>query len=160
VREALEAGRKKTAFTQGMVTSREEQRGEYMELNGGFLFLGLFLGSMFLMITVLIIYYKQISEGYEDRERFAIMIKVGMGRDVVRAAINAQVRTVFFMPIIVAILHLAMAFPMLKAIMLVFGLMNTDLFAGCLVVTAAVFAVIYFLVFLVTSRSYYRIVYQ
>ncbi len=131
-----------------------------MELNGGFLFLGLFLGSMFLMITVLIIYYKQISEGYEDRERFAIMIKVGMGRDVVRAAINAQVRTVFFMPIIVAILHLAMAFPMLKAIMLVFGLMNTDLFAGCLVVTAAVFAVIYFLVFLVTSRSYYRIVYQ
>lgn len=67
VREALEAGRKKTAFTQGMVTSREEQRGEYMELNGGFLFLGLFLGSMFLMITVLIIYYKQISEGYVSR---------------------------------------------------------------------------------------------
>ena len=88
------------------------------------------------------------------------MTKVGMGRDVVKAAINAQVRTVFFMPIIVAILHLAMAFPMLKGIMLVFGLMNTDLFVGCLVVTAAVFAVIYFLVFLLTSRSYYRIVYQ
>lgn len=160
VREALEAGREKVAYTTGMVTSRAEQRDENMELNGGFLFLGLFLGSMFLMITVLIIYYKQISEGYEDRERFAIMTKVGMGRDVVKAAINAQVRTVFFMPIIVAILHLAMAFPMLKAIMLVFGLMNTDLFVGCLVVTAAVFAVIYFLVFLLTSRSYYRIVYQ
>ena len=159
VREALEVGRKKTAFTQGMITSREEQRGEYMELNGGFLFLGLFLGSMFLMITVLIIYYKQISEGYEDRERFAIMTKVGMGRDVVKAAINTQVRTVFFMPILVAVLHLAMAYPMLKTIMYLFGLMNTTLFVGCLVVTAAVFAVIYFIVFRVTSRRYYRIVY-
>ncbi|MDE7323259.1 MAG: ABC transporter permease [Lachnospiraceae bacterium] len=160
VREALESGKAEIAFTAGMVTSRAEQREEYMELNGGFLFLGLFLGSMFLMITVLIIYYKQISEGFEDRERFAIMTKVGMGRDVVKAAINTQVRTVFFMPIIVAVIHLAMAFPMLRTIMFVFGLMNTVLFIGCLVATASLFAVIYFIVFKFTSQSYYRIVYQ
>ncbi len=131
-----------------------------MEMNGGFLFLGLFLGSMFLMITVLIIYYKQISEGFEDRERFAIMIKVGMGRSMVKAAINTQVRTVFFLPIAVAVIHLVMAFPMLKIILYVFGFMNTTLFAGCLVATVAVFGVIYFVVFKLTSSSYYRIVYQ
>lgn len=99
VEEALGACKETTAFTSGMLMSRAHQREEYMALNGGFLFLGLFLGILFLMITVLIIYYKQTSEGYEDRERFAIMTKVGMGRDVVKAAINTQVRTVFFMPI-------------------------------------------------------------
>ena len=159
VRETIASGKEKIAFTSGMIHSRAEQREEYMGLNGGFLFLGLFLGMMFLMITVLIIYYKQISEGYEDRERFAVMTKVGMGRDVVKAAINTQVRTVFFMPILVAVLHLAMAFPMLKTILFVFGLMNTSLFVGCLVVTTAVFAAIYFIVFQITSRSYYRIIY-
>ena len=159
VRETIASGKEKIAFTSGMIHSRAEQREEYMGFNGGFLFLGLFLGMMFLMITVLIIYYKQISEGYEDRERFAVMTKVGMGRDVVKAAINTQVRTVFFMPILVAVLHLAMAFPMLKTILFVFGLMNTSLFVSCLVVTTAVFAAIYFIVFQITSRSYYRIVY-
>lgn len=157
VREALKSSGNQLEYT---IYSREEQRDEYMKLNGGFLFLGLFLGVLFLMITVLIIYYKQISEGFEDRERFAIMTKVGMGRSVVKAAINTQVRTVFFMPIVVAVLHLSMAFPMLKTIMFVFGLMNTELFVGCLIVTAVLFAVIYFIVFKLTSRSYYKIVYQ
>ncbi len=157
VREALKSSGNQLEYT---VYSREEQRDEYMKLNGGFLFLGLFLGVLFLMITMLIIYYKQISEGFEDRERFAIMTKVGMGRSVVKAAINTQVRTVFFMPIVVAVLHLSMAFPMLKTIMFVFGLMNTELFVGCLIVTAVLFAVIYFIVFKLTSRSYYKIVYQ
>lgn len=157
VREALKSSGNQLEYT---IYSREEQRDEYMKLNGGFLFLGLFLGVLFLMITMLIIYYKQISEGFEDRERFAIMTKVGMGRSVVKAAINTQVRTVFFMPIVVAVLHLSMAFPMLKTIMFVFGLMNTELFVGCLIVTAVLFAVIYFIVFKLTSRSYYKIVYQ
>ncbi|MEZ3517489.1 MAG: ABC transporter permease [Lachnospiraceae bacterium] len=160
VREVLDAHRTEPGFQTRIVTARAEQRDSYMEMNGGFLFLGLFLGSMFLMITVLIIYYKQISEGFEDRERFAIMIKVGMGRSMVKAAINTQVRTVFFLPIAVAVIHLVMAFPMLKIILYVFGLMNTTLFAGCLVATVAVFAVIYFVVFKLTSSSYYRIVYQ
>ncbi len=157
VREALKSSGNQLEYT---IYSREEQRDEYMKLNGGFLFLGLFLGVLFLMITMLIIYYKQISEGFEDRERFAIMTKVGMGRSVVKAAINTQVRTVFFMPIVVAVLHLSMAFPMLKTIMFVFGLMNTELFVACLIVTAVLFAVIYFIVFKLTSRSYYKIVYQ
>lgn len=160
VREVLDAHRTEPGFQTRIVTARAEQRDSYMEMNGGFLFLGLFLGSMFLMITVLIIYYKQISEGFEDRERFAIMIKVGMGRSMVKTAINTQVRTVFFLPIAVAVIHLVMAFPMLKIILYVFGLMNTTLFAGCLVATVAVFAVIYFVVFKLTSSSYYRIVYQ
>lgn len=160
VREVLDAHRMEPGFQTRIVTARAEQRDSYMELNGGFLFLGLFLGSMFLMITVLIIYYKQISEGFEDRERFAIMIKVGMGRSMVKAAIDTQVRTVFFLPIAVAVIHLVMAFPMLKIILYMFGLMNTTLFVGCLVATVAVFAVIYFVVFKLTSSSYYRIVYQ
>lgn len=160
VREVLDAHRTEPGFQTRIVTARAEQRDSYMETNGGFLFLGLFLGSMFLMITVLIIYYKQISEGFEDRERFAIMIKVGMGRSMVKAAINTQVRTVFFLPIAVAVIHLVMAFPMLKIILYVFGLMNTTLFVGCLVATVAVFAVIYFVVFKLTSSSYYKIVYQ
>ena len=159
VREALEALRPQLGFTICLLESRSEQRDEYMEMNGGFLFLGLFLGILFLMITVLIIYYKQISEGFEDRERFAIMTKVGMSRDMVKAAINTQVRTVFFLPITVAVIHLVMAFPMLRLMMLLFGRANTSLFALCLVVTAAVFAVIYFIVFKLTSRSYYRSVY-
>ncbi len=147
-------------FATGWITSRVEQQEIYLEMNGGFLFLGLFLGSMFLMITVLIIYYKQISEGFEDRERFAIMTKVGMSRDMVKSAIRTQMRMVFFLPITVAVVHLAMAFPMLKLMMQIFGLANVPLFVGCLIATAAVFAVIYFIVFRVTSGSYYRLVYR
>lgn len=158
VREVLDAHRTESGFQTRIVTVRAEQRDEYLEINGGFLFLGLFLGSMFLMITVLIIYYKQISEGFEDRERFAIMTKVGLGRNMVKDAINTQVRTVFFLPIAVAVIHLIMAFPMLKIILYAFGLMNTALFVGCLVVTVAVFAVIYFAVFKLTSSSYCKIV--
>lgn len=159
LREAVSACQAQIGCELGMFSSRTEQREEYMEMNGGFLFIGLFLGTLFLMITVLIIYYKQISEGFEDRERFAVMTKVGLSRDMVKAAINTQVRTVFFLPITVAVIHLVMAFPILKLVMMVFGLANTTLFVACLAATAAVFAVIYFIVFKLTSRSYYRIVY-
>lgn len=159
IREAVSVCQSQFGFETGLFTSRTEQREEYMGMNGGFLFIGLFLGILFLMITVLIIYYKQISEGFEDRERFAVMTKVGMSRDMVRNTINTQVRTVFFLPITVAVIHLVMAFPILKQVMMVFGLVNTTLFVACLVLTAAVFAVIYFIVFKLTSRTYYRIVY-
>ena len=159
IREIMQANSEPMGFQVGMASSRAEQRDEYMQMNGGFLFLGLFLGSMFLMITVLIIYYKQISEGLEDRERFAIMTKVGMGLDTIRSTINSQMRTVFFLPITVAVIHLIAAFPMLKLILLIFGLGNTMLFAVCMVVTAAIFAIIYFIVFQITSRSYIKIVY-
>lgn len=160
LREALEAYKPQLGFDFCRIYSKTEQRDTYLEMNGGFLFLGLFLGSMFLMITVLIIYYKQISEGYEDRERFTIMTKVGMDRSEVKSAINSQVRMVFFMPITVAVIHLIAAFPMLKKIMMVFGLSNTTLFIQCLIGTIAIFAAIYFIVFKRTSISYYKLVYQ
>jgi putative ABC transport system permease protein len=143
-----------------MLICTADQREMYLELNGGFLFLGLFLGTMFLMITVLIIYYKQISEGYEDRERFAIMTKVGMSSSEVKAAIRSQVRTIFFLPITVAVMHLVAAFPMLKLMLLLFNIKNTVLFIWCLAGTVVVFFILYFTVFKLTSRRYYQIVYQ
>lgn len=132
--------------------------GKVRALYGGFFFLGLFLGIMFLMITVLIIFYKQISEGYDDKERFAIMEKVGMSNAEVKATIRSQVRTVFLLPIIMAAIHIAAAFPMIEKLLYLFGLSNTPLFILCMAGTILVFIVIYLLVFLQTSRVYYRIV--
>lgn len=140
--------------------SKTSYRESQMEMSGGFLFLGLFFGTLFLMITVLIIYYKQISEGYEDRERFHIMTKVGMSRKEVKASINSQVCTVFFLPIVVAVIHLFGAFPMLELMLSAFNLYNEKLFLICLFGTVAVFAIIYFVVYKLTSKSYYKIVYK
>lgn len=137
---------------------RESSRDEFYHLYGGFLFLGLFLGAMFLMITVLIIFYKQISEGYDDRERFAIMEKVGMSNAEVKATIRSQILMVFFCPILMAAIHVAAAFPMIKRLLVLFNLSNTTLFAGCMIGTILVFALIYLLVFLQTQKTYYRIV--
>lgn len=110
------------------------------------------------MITVLIIFYKQISEGYEDKERFAIMEKVGMSSAEVKSTIRSQVRTVFLLPIVMAAIHIAAAFPMIKRLLALFGLTNGTLFALCVVGTIMVFLIIYLLVFMQTSRVYYRIV--
>lgn len=112
-----------------LIDSRQSSLDEFYQIYGGFLFLGLFLGILFLMITVLIIFYKQISEGYDDKERFSIMEKVGMSNDEVKATIRSQVRTVFFLPILMAAIHVGMAFPMIKRLLSLFGLSNTALFA-------------------------------
>lgn len=141
-----------------LIDSRQSNLDEFYQIYGGFLFLGLFLGILFLMITVLIIFYKQISEGYDDKERFSIMEKVGMSNDEVKATIRSQVRTVFFLPILMAAVHVGMAFPMIKRLLFLFGLSNTALFAGCMAGTILVFALIYLLVFLKTSKTYYKIV--
>lgn len=141
-----------------LIDSRQSSLDECYQIYGGFLFLGLFLGILFLMITVLIIFYKQISEGYDDKERFSIMEKVGMSNDEVKATIRSQVRTVFFLPILMAAIHVGMAFPMIKRLLSLFGLSNTALFAGCMAGTILVFALIYLLVFLKTSKTYYKIV--
>lgn len=141
-----------------LIDSRQSSLDEFYQIYGGFLFLGLFLGILFLMITVLIIFYKQISEGYDDKERFSIMEKVGMSNDEVKATIRSQVRTVFFLPILMAAIHEGMAFPMIKRLLSLFGLSNTALFAGCMAGTILVFALIYLLVFLKTSKTYYKIV--
>ena len=141
-----------------LIDSRQSNLDEFYQIYGGFLFLGLFLGILFLMITVLIIFYKQISEGYDDKERFSIMEKVGMSNDEVKATIRSQVRTVFFLPILMAAIHVGMALPMIKRLLSLFGLSNTALFAGCMAGTILVFALIYLLVFLKTSKTYYKIV--
>ena len=141
-----------------LIDSRQSNLDEFYQIYGGFLFLGLFLGILFLMITVLIIFYKQISEGYDDKERFSIMEKVGMSNDEVKATIRSQVRTVFFLPILMTAIHVGMAFPMIKRLLSLFGLSNTALFAGCMAGTILVFALIYLLVFLKTSKTYYKIV--
>ena len=141
-----------------LIDSRQSNLDEFYQIYGGFLFLGLFLGILFLMINVLIIFYKQISEGYDDKERFSIMEKVGMSNDEVKATIRSQVRTVFFLPILMAAIHVGMAFPMIKRLLWLFGLSNTALFAGCMAGTILVFTLIYLLVFLKTSKTYYKIV--
>ncbi len=137
---------------------REEQRDGFMIFCGGFLFLGIFLGFVFLMATVLIIYYKQISEGYEDKEWFEIMQKVGMSPREVKAAIHSQILKVFFLPLVMACVHLTMAFPMMNRLLLMFNMKNPGLFAVCTVSVVGVFAVIYGIVFGITARAYYRIV--
>lgn len=138
--------------------SKQEGKEDFLSINGGLLFLGLFLGSLFLMVTVLIIYYKQISEGYEDKERFAIMEKVGMSSSEVKAAITTQIRIVFFLPLVTAAIHLAAAFPMLSRLLAILNLYQSSLFAMCLGATVLVFALIYLVVFKLTSRTYYHIV--
>lgn len=139
----------------------ETRQGAYenfYSLYGGIFFLGMFLGVMFLMVTVLIIFYKQISEGYEDKERFAIMEKVGMSNAEVKASINAQVRIVFFLPLVTAVIHLTAAFPMLTKLLTLMNLMNQSVFVVCLIATVAVFTLFYLFVFKLTSKTYYKIV--
>ena len=138
--------------------SRTGNREEFYMIYGGLLFLGLFLGVVFLMATVLIIYYKQISEGYDDRERFQIMQKVGMSKREVKASIRSQVLTVFFLPLITATIHVAAAFPIIEKLLNLLNLSNTSLFIWCLIVTVCVFAIVYAIVYSLTSRAYYRIV--
>lgn len=144
--------------TEIYIDCKEEHRNSYYILCGGLFFLGVFLGILFLMVTVLIIFYKQISEGYEDKERFAIMEKVGMSNDEVKRAIRSQVLMVFFLPLAVAVLHVGMAFPMITLMLQTLSLTNVSLFAACVAGTALVFGIIYLFVFLLTSRSYYKIV--
>ena len=140
------------------LSCRDAQEVDFYSLYGCFLFLGLFLGALFLMATVLIIYYKQISEGYEDKERFAIMEKVGMSQQQVRTAIRSQVRMVFFLPLLGAIIHLAASFKMISKLMAALGLQNIPLFALCCAGTVAAFAVGYFIIYHLTARTYYKIV--
>lgn len=138
--------------------NRELSRENFFSLYGSLFFIGLYLGSMFLIATVLIIYYKQISEGYDDRERYQIMQKVGMGKREVRRSIRSQVLLVFFLPLVVAVIHIAVAFNVIDKLLAMLGLVNTPLFLACTAATVLVFAVFYVMVFAVTAREYYKIV--
>ena len=131
---------------------------ELKAMYGGFFFLGIFLGTLFLMATVLIIYYKQISEGYEDQKRFEIMQKVGMSRREIKKAIGSQVLIVFFLPLVTACIHIIGAFKMISKLEMALGLSNIQIFVWCTILVAAIFAVIYALVYIWTAREYYKIV--
>jgi len=144
----------KSAFIEGRELSREN----FYNFYGGFLFIGIFLGIIFLMATVLIIYYKQISEGYDDRERYQIMQKVGMSKKEVRQSIRSQVLLVFFLPLIMAVIHLAFAFKIITRLLSVLNLTNISLFFMYTVGTVAVFAVIYVIIYSITAREYYKII--
>ncbi|MBS6711690.1 MAG: ABC transporter permease [Ruminococcus sp.] len=137
---------------------RQQEYESYYADNGSLLFIGIFLGSLFLMGTAMIIYYKQISEGYEDQKRFEIMQKVGLSRREVRSSVRRQILMVFFLPLLMAILHITMAFPMIRRLLLLFGMTNTKLFIGCTAGTVLIFAVVYGVIYLMTARSYYHIV--
>lgn len=138
--------------------SREANREEFLGIYGGLFFIGLILSLIFTSAAVLIIYYKQLSEGYEDAARFEIMQKVGMTKRDIRASINSQLLTVFFLPLIFAGLHLGFAFPFVSKMLTLFNLTNTSLLIMRTALSFLVFAVLYVIVYKITSSAYYKIV--
>lgn len=143
-----------TAFVNGA----ESARAGFLANYGGLLFLGIFLGLLFIMCTVLIIYYKQISEGYDDKGKFEIMQNVGLSRSEVKQTIRSQVMTVFFLPLIAAGVHVAVSFKIITKLLALLNLTNVTLFALCTLGTILVFALLYALVYSLTAREYYKIV--
>lgn len=139
-------------------TSRQAGTESFFGFYGCLFFIGMYLGFMFLVATVLIIYYKQISEGLDDRERYVIMQKVGMDKREIRRAIRSQILIVFFLPLLFSILHIMVAFNVITKLLGIFGLFNTGLFVLCTVVTVLIFAAFYIIVFAITAREYYKIV--
>ena len=138
--------------------NRTEEEEYLFQEYGTILFIGFFLGMIFLLATVLIIYYKQVTEGYDDRKRFVIMQDIGLSQAEVKKTIRTQVLLVFFLPLGAAGLHMAMAFKVLVKMMALFSAYNIKLFSLCIGLTVAVFALVYFLVYTVTARIYYKIV--
>ena len=138
--------------------SRYDAEGMVNGFVGGTFFIGIFLSIIFMLGTVLVIYYKQISEGYEDRERFVILQKIGLDDLQVKQTIRKQVLTVFFLPLIFAFIHLAFAYHMISLIVRIIGVLNPDLMLVVTIIVCGVFFLAYILVFVLTSRSYRRIV--
>lgn len=140
------------------VESAANEKQSFYGLYGGLFFLGIILGIVFIFAAVLIMYYKQVSEGYEDQSRFEIMQKVGMTKKEIKKSINSQMLTVFFMPLIAAGVHLAFAFPMIYKMLILFGLVNQSFLIMVTVGCFLLFALLYMLVYKITSRAYYSIV--
>ena len=148
-------GLPKSYFT---ANSRYDAEGMVNGFVGGTFFIGIFLSIIFMLGTVLVIYYKQISEGYEDRERFVILQKIGLDDLQVKQTIGKQVLTVFFLPLIFAFIHLAFAYHMISLIVRIIGVLNPSLMLVVTIIVCGVFFLAYILVFVLTSRSYRRIV--
>ena len=140
------------------IESRSENREDFYGTYGGLFFLGIALSIVFLFAAVLIIYYKQVTEGYEDQHRFEIMQKVGMTKRDIRKSINSQLLTVFFLPLIAAGMHLAFAFPMIRKLLMMFNLFNLKLLLCTTTISYLIFALLYLLVYRITSNAYYAIV--
>lgn len=138
--------------------SRSAGRDEWYTMNGGFLFLGIFLGLLFTIGTVLITYYKQISEGYDDRERFQIMQKVGLDKDMIRSTSRSQVVWMFMLPLIVATVHTVFAYPIIHKLLMIFGIFSHTVLISCIVGVVLSFSVIYWLIYRLTARIYFSIV--
>ena len=158
MRETL---RQQTADLSGQnlkISFKGEERVFYYNLYGGVFFVGMFLAGLILMATVMIIYYKQVSEGFDDRKRFQIMQKVGMSRKEIRQTIQSQVVTVFFLPLAVAVVHTMVAFPLTRRIMAMLNFPDSNLFLAATAITIAAFAVVYLIVYVLTARAYYKIV--
>lgn len=141
-----------------IIDCKAEGKTAFKVLYGGLFFLGIFLGILFTMATALIIYYKQISEGFDDRERFGIMKKVGLSRSEIKSSIRSQILTVFFMPLVLAGIHLAAAFPILSKLLAMLQMMNTALYIYCTIGAFLAFALVYVVIYFLTSKSYYKLV--
>ncbi|MGY3723834.1 putative ABC transport system permease protein [Granulicatella balaenopterae] len=138
--------------------NKYEMKSALFELYGALFFVGVFLSICFMIGTVLVIYYKQISEGYEDQQRFTTLQEIGLDQGDAKKAINRQVLIVFFLPLITAFLHSVMALKMVNAILLVFGIQKNTILP-VLAVVGMVFALVYYIVYQLTSRTYTKIVY-
>lgn len=154
--ESFEAKEGRNSWYYG--EDREDNREDVMALYGGFLFLGIFLGSLFLMATVLIIYYKQITEGFQDKKRFEILQKVGMDRKEIKQTINDQVLMVFFLPLLTAIIHTCFAYPMVKKILSAIALGSVQQYFLCALIITFCFIVIYACIYKLTAHAYIKIV--
>ena len=139
-------------------SSQANNSQEVNAMFGGFFFIAIFLSIIFMVGAVLVIYYKQISEDYEDRERFVILQKVGLDQKQIKQTINKQVLTVFFLPVIFSFIHLAFSYHILSLILKVIGVVDTTMMLSVTFSICGVFALIYVLIFMITSRSYRRIV--
>lgn len=141
-----------------VIFTHENARRDFMSLHGSLFFLGIFLSILFVMAVILVIYYKQISEAYEDKERYQIMQKVGMSQAEVRQSIHSQILTVFFLPLITAGIHVAFALPIIIRMLKLFGFFNTSLFVICALICFLIFAVLYGIIYSITAKAYYKIV--
>lgn len=157
IKDLADAG-KEDEWRGSRIESKSNDKYEFFALYGGLFFLGIIFGTVFTFAAALIMYYKQISEGYEDKARFDILQKVGMTKREIKKSINSQVLTVFFLPLISAGVHMAFAFPIVSRLLMLFGLTDTAFFAVVTLLCFGVFSAVYILVYLVTSRSYYTIV--
>ncbi|MBM7578235.1 FtsX-like permease family protein [Jeotgalibacillus terrae] len=138
--------------------SRENQREEWYSINGGFLFLGIFLGLLFTIGTLLITYFKQVSEGFDDREKFQIMQKVGLDEDMIKESTRSQIVWMFLLPIVIATIHVSFAYPIVRKLLLIFGVTNDMTWLMTFIAVVIAFAAIYWMIYRVTSKVYYSIV--